>query len=99
MPQDANHLAWLDMEMTGLDPDRDRIIEVAIVVTDSRLATVAEAPVLAIRQPDAVLDAMDDWNKSTHRKSGLVDRVRVSTLTEAAAEEQILAFLADYIPA
>jgi oligoribonuclease len=99
MPQDANHLAWLDMEMTGLDPDRDRIIEVAIVVTDSQLATVAEAPVLAIHQPDAVLDAMDDWNKSTHRKSGLVDRVRLSTLSDAAAEEQMLAFLASYIPA
>jgi oligoribonuclease len=99
MPQDANHLAWLDMEMTGLDPDRDRIIEIAIVVTDSQLATVAEAPVLAIHQPDAVLDAMDDWNKSTHRKSGLVDRVRVSTLSDAAAEEQMLAFLAGYIPA
>jgi oligoribonuclease len=99
MPQDANHLAWLDMEMTGLDPDRDRIIEIAIVVTDSQLATVAEAPVLAIHQPDAVLDAMDDWNKSTHRKSGLVDRVRLSTLSDAAAEEQMLAFLAGYIPA
>jgi oligoribonuclease len=99
MPQDANHLAWLDMEMTGLDPDRDRIIEIAIVVTDSQLATVAEAPVLAIHQPDAVLDGMDDWNKSTHRKSGLVDRVRASTLSVAAAEEQMLAFLAGYIPA
>ena len=99
MPQDANHLAWLDMEMTGLDPDRDRIIEIAIVVTDSQLATVAEAPVLAIHQSDAVLDAMDDWNKSTHRKSGLVDRVRSSTVSEAAAEEQMLAFLAGYLPA
>jgi len=99
MPQDANHLAWLDMEMTGLDPDRDRIIEIAIVVTDSQLATVAEGPVLAVHQPDAVLDAMDDWNKSTHRKSGLVDRVRASTLSEAAAEEQMLQFLAGYLPA
>ncbi|HTO48031.1 MAG TPA: oligoribonuclease [Burkholderiales bacterium] len=99
MPQDANHLAWLDMEMTGLDPERDRIIEIAIVVTDSRLATVAEGPVLAVHQPDAVLDAMDDWNKSTHRKSGLVDRVRASTLSEAAAEDQMLAFLAGYLPA
>ena len=99
MPQDANHLAWLDMEMTGLDPDRDRIIEIAIVVTDSQLATVAEAPVLAIHQSDKVLDAMDDWNKSTHRKSGLVDRVRLSTLSDATAEEQMLAFLAGYIPA
>jgi len=99
MPQDANHLAWLDMEMTGLDPDRDRIIEIAIVVTDSQLATVAEGPVLALHQPDAVLDAMDDWNKSTHRKSGLIDRVRASTLSEAAAEDQMLAFLAGYLPA
>jgi oligoribonuclease len=99
MPQDANHLAWLDMEMTGLDPDRDRIIEIAIVVTDSRLATVAEAPVLVIHQPDAVLGAMDDWNTATHRKSGLTDRVRAATLSEAAAEEQMLAFLAAHVPA
>ena len=99
MPQDANHLAWLDMEMTGLDPDRDRIIEIAIVVTDSQLATVAEGPVLAVHQPDAVLDAMDDWNRSTHRKSGLIERVRASTLSEAAAEDQMLAFLAGYLPA
>jgi oligoribonuclease len=99
MPQDANHLAWLDMEMTGLDPERDRIIEIAIVVTDSRLATVAEAPVLVVHQPDAVLDAMDEWNKSTHRKSGLIDRVRASSLSEAAAEEQMLAFLAAHLPA
>ena len=83
MPQDANHLVWIDMEMTGLDPDRDRIIEIAIVVTDSQLATVAEAPVLVVHQPDAVLDAMDEWNKSTHRKSGLVDRVRASRADEA----------------
>jgi len=99
MPQDANHLAWLDMEMTGLDPDRDRIIELAIVITDSQLATVAEGPVLVVHQADAVLDAMDDWNKSTHRKSGLVDRVRASALTEAAAEAQMLAFLAEHVPA
>jgi oligoribonuclease len=99
MPQDANHLAWLDMEMTGLDPDRDRIIEIAIVVTDAGLATVAEAPVLAIHQPDDVLDAMDDWNKSTHRKSGLIDRVRSSTLSAVAAEDQMLAFLAVHVPA
>jgi oligoribonuclease len=99
MPQDANHLAWLDMEMTGLDPDRDRIIEVAVVITDSQLATVAEGPVLVVHQADAVLEAMDDWNKSTHRKSGLVDRVRASALTEAAAEAQMLAFLAEHVPA
>ncbi len=99
MPLDANHLAWLDMEMTGLDPDRDRIIELAIVVTDSQLATVAEGPVLVVRQTDAVLDAMDDWNKSTHRKTGLIDRVRASALTEAEAEAQMLAFLAAHLPA
>ncbi len=99
MPQDATHLAWLDMEMTGLEPDRDRIIEIAIVITDSQLATVAEGPVLAVHQSDAVLEAMDDWNKSTHRKTGLVDRVRASTLTEAAAEAQMLAFLAGHVPA
>ena len=66
MPQDQNNLIWLDMEMTGLNPDRDRIIEVAIVVTDSQLNTVAESPVLVVHQADSVLDAMDDWNKTTH---------------------------------
>src|SRR2546423_2481814 len=98
MAQDQNNLLWLDMEMTGLDPDKDRIIEIAIVVTDSQLNTVSEAPVLVVRQPDAVLDAMDDWNKSTHARSGLVDRVKASVLTEAAAEEQLLPFLAQPVP-
>jgi oligoribonuclease len=99
MPQDANHLAWLDMEMTGLDPDRDRILEVAVVVTDSRLATVAEGPVLVVHQADRVLDAMDDWNRATHGRSGLVDRVRASGLSEADVEERLLAFLAGHVPA
>ncbi len=99
MPQDANHLAWLDMEMTGLDPDRDRILEVAVVVTDSRLATVAEGPVLVVHQAERILDAMDEWNKTTHGRSGLIDRVRASGLSEAAAEERLLAFLADHVPA
>ncbi len=98
MAQDQNNLLWLDMEMTGLDPDRDRIIEIAIVVTDSQLNTVSEAPVLVVRQPDAVLDAMDDWNKSTHARSGLIDKVKASVLTEAAVEEQMLAFLAQHVP-
>jgi oligoribonuclease len=98
MPQDANHLAWIDMEMTGLDPDRDRIIEIAIVITDSQLAIVTEAPVLVVQQPDAVLEAMDEWNKSTHRKSGLVDRVRASRLNEAEAEAGMLTFLAEHVP-
>ena len=98
MAQDQNNLLWLDMEMTGLDPDRDRIIEIAIVVTDSQLNTVSEAPVLVVRQPDAVLDGMDDWNKSTHARTGLTDKVKASVLTEAAAEEQLLAFLAQHVP-
>ena len=83
---DESRLVWLDMEMTGLHPDIDRIIEVAMVVTDSELNLLAEGPVLAIHQPDAVLNAMDKWNQSTHGKSGLIDRVRASTLTEAAAQ-------------
>jgi oligoribonuclease len=98
MAQDANHLIWIDMEMTGLDPDRDRIIEMAIVITNSSLEAVAEAPVLVVHQADAVLDAMDSWNKSTHSKSGLVDRIKASTLTEAQAEERMLAFVAQYVP-
>jgi len=99
MPQDANHLVWLDMEMTGLDPDRDRILEVAVVVTDARLGAVAEGPVLVVHQADGVLDAMDDWNRTTHGRSGLVDRVRASGLSEADAEERLLAFLAGHVPA
>lgn len=98
MPQDQNNLVWLDMEMTGLDPDRDKIIEVAFVVTDSQLNTVAEAPVLVVHQPDSVLDAMDDWNKSTHARSGLIAKVKASTLTEADAEQKFLDFLAEYLP-
>jgi oligoribonuclease len=99
MAADQNNLAWLDLEMTGLDPDGDRIIEIAIVVTDAQLQTVAEGPVLAIHQPDPVLDAMDAWNKSTHGRSGLVDRVRASRLAEADAEALMLAFLAEHVPA
>jgi oligoribonuclease len=99
MPQDQNNLVWMDMEMTGLDPDGDRIIEVAIVVTDSQLNAISQAPVLVVHQSDALLGAMDDWNKSTHARSGLIDKVKASTLTEAVAEEQLLAFLAQYVPA
>ena len=98
MPQDQNNLAWLDMEMTGLDPERDRIIEVAIVITNAQLDAVADAPVLVVHQPESVLAAMDDWNKSTHGKSGLLDRVRASRLAEADVEERMLAFLAEYVP-
>jgi oligoribonuclease len=98
MAQDQNNLIWLDMEMTGLNPDTDRIIELAVVVTDSQLNIVAESPVLVVHQPDSVLDAMDDWNKSTHGRTGLIERVRASTLDEAAAEAQMLAFLQQYVP-
>lgn len=96
---DENHLVWLDMEMTGLDPEIDRIIEVAVVVTNSQLEILAEGPVLAIHQTDEVLAAMDKWNTSTHGKSGLTERVRQSRLTEAEAESQLLTFLSAYIPA
>ena len=99
MPQDQNNLAWIDMEMTGLDPDRDRIIELAVVITDSQLVTVAESPVLVVHQSDAVLNAMDDWNKATHGRTGLVDRVKASTLAEADAEAAMLSFLREHVPA
>ncbi len=92
-------LVWLDMEMTGLDPEKERIIEVAVVVTEPDLTIVAEGPVLVIHQPDSLLDAMDSWNRSTHGKSGLTDKVKASTLTEAQAEAQLIAFLAQHVPA
>ncbi len=98
MAQNENHLVWLDMEMTGLDPERDRIIEMAMIVTDGNLETVAESPVWVVHQPDVVLDAMDDWNKKTHGKSGLIDRVRNSVLDEAAVEAAALAFMQEYVP-
>lgn len=96
---DASYLIWIDLEMTGLDPQRDRIIEVATIVTDSQLNTLAEGPVIAVHQSDAVLNGMDDWNTRQHGGSGLVDRVRASSLDEAAAEEATLAFLAQWVPA
>lgn len=98
MAQDANSLVWLDMEMTGLEPDRDRIIEIAMIVTDVDLNVIAESPVIAVHQSDAVLDAMDDWNKNTHGKSGLIDRVRASTIGEAAAEAIYLEWMQQYVP-
>src|SRR3954466_10546012 len=93
MARDTTPLVWVDMEMSGLVPDRDRILEVALVVTDAELNTIAEAPVYVLHQADEVLDAMDNWNKSTHGKSGLVDKVRASTFTEAGVERRILEFL------
>ena len=99
MSGSAANLIWIDMEMTGLQPDSDRIIEMALLVTDPQLAIVAESPVWVLHQPDAVLDAMDSWNKGTHAKTGLIDRVRASTLIEAQAEAQALEFLAAHVPA
>ncbi len=98
MAQDQNNLLWIDMEMTGLQPESDRIIEIAIVVTDSALNTVAEAPVLVVHQADSVLDGMDAWNKGTHGKSGLIEKVKASRLAEAEAELQMVAFLNEYVP-
>jgi oligoribonuclease len=90
---DKTPLVWIDMEMSGLVPERDRILEVAMVVTDAELNTIAEAPVYVVHQPDEVLDAMDSWNKSTHGKSGLIDKVRESRLTEAEVETRVIEFL------
>ena len=97
MAQDANHLVWLDMEMTGLDPECERIIELAIIVTDSNLNTVAESPVWVVHQSDAQLDAMDEWNKTTHGRSGLIERVKASVLNERAVEAAALAFVQEYV--
>ncbi|MFZ3002690.1 MAG: oligoribonuclease [Undibacterium umbellatum] len=96
-PNELN-LIWLDMEMTGLDPDTDRIIEVAVVVTDSQLNVLAEGPVFAIHQSDETLDKMDNWNKGTHGRSGLIDKVKASTVTEADAEAALIAFLKPFVP-
>lgn len=90
------NLIWVDLEMTGLDPETDRIIEVAVVVTDANLNMLAEGPVYAIHQPDAILNGMDAWNKGTHGRSGLIDRVKASNITEAMAEDALIDFLIDY---
>jgi oligoribonuclease len=98
MAQDRNHLIWIDMEMSGLAPLEDRILEVAVVITDNELNFVAEAPVLVLHQSEEVLERMDAWNKSTHTRSGLIEKVRRSTLTESSAESQMLNFLSQYVP-
>jgi len=92
------NLVWIDLEMTGLDPMRDRIIEIAVVVTDAHLGQRTAGPVFAIHQSDAVLDGMDSWNKGTHGKSGLIDRVRASTIDEAQAQAKVIQFLQYYVP-
>lgn len=96
--QNAKNLAWLDMEMTGLNPDTDRIIEVAMIITDSDLNILAQSEVLVIHQPDSIIDHMDKWNTTTHTRTGLVDKVKASTLTEAEAEKKLLAFISEWIP-
>ncbi|WP_050461220.1 oligoribonuclease [Herbaspirillum autotrophicum] len=95
-PNEFN-LVWVDMEMTGLDPDTDRIIEVAVVVTDSELNILAEGPVFAIHQADEIMDGMDAWNKGTHGRSGLIERVKTSTTSESDAELALIEFLKPYV--
>jgi oligoribonuclease len=99
MGADANNLIWIDMEMTGLQPDSDRVIEIAMLVTDPQLNVLGTGPVLVVHQPDEVLNAMDAWNRSTHAKSGLIERVRASRLSEADAERQALEFVSAHVPA
>jgi oligoribonuclease len=93
-----NNLVWIDLEMTGLSPFTDRIIEIAVVVTDPQLACRVEGPVFAIHQSDAVLAAMDAWNQGTHGRSGLIDRVKASTVSEAEAEARVIDWLQQYVP-
>jgi len=99
MVQNPNNLIWIDLEMTGLDTQNDLIIEIATIVTDKDLNKLAEGPVLAIHQKDNVLEAMDEWNTRQHGQSGLVERVRNSTTTEAEAEQQTIAFLQQFVAA
>lgn len=98
MAQDPTNLVWLDLEMTGLDTDRDRILEIATVITDSRLEVLAQGPVLAIHQNDQVLSAMDDWNKQQHGASGLVEKVRASRVDESEAQRLTVEFVQRYVP-
>ncbi|MBT8122439.1 MAG: oligoribonuclease [Gammaproteobacteria bacterium] len=99
MTQSAGNLIWIDLEMTGLDTTTDLIIEIATIITDSQLNILAEGPVLAIHQSDAVMNGMDEWNTRQHGGSGLTERVRTSTIIEATAEQQTIDFLSEYVPA
>ncbi|TRW94255.1 oligoribonuclease [Candidatus Methylobacter oryzae] len=98
MAQDPSHLIWIDLEMTGLDPDNDLIIEIATIVTDKNLNILAQGPVLAVHQSDAALTAMDDWNQHHHGQSGLIERVKTSTIDDAEAERQTLEFIKRWVP-
>lgn len=98
MTQDSNALVWIDLEMTGLSPERDRIIEIATIITDSNLEILAEGPVLAINQSEAFLSAMDEWNTRTHHATGLVERVIASSYDERRAELETLRFIQNYVP-
>ncbi len=98
MSKDSSALVWMDLEMTGLDPETNRIIEIATIITDSDLHVVAEGPVIAIHQAQALLDGMDDWNKRTHGETGLIERVKSSPYTEMQAEAETLAFVQEFIP-
>lgn len=99
MPRNESNLVWLDLEMTGLDPFRDQIIEIATIVTDSDLDILAEGPAIAINQPEYLLERMDDWNKEHHGASGLLGRVRSSAYDEQGAERETIEFLMDHVPA
>lgn len=94
-----DNLIWLDMEMSGLSPDTDRIIELAAVITDAELNVLGESPVIVVHQSDAVLDGMDAWNKGTHGRSGLIEKVKASTTDEMEATQQMLEFFKQYVPA
>ncbi len=99
MAQDSTNLIWIDLEMTGLDPDTDLIIEIATIVTDKNLNIIAEGPVLAVHQSDEAIAAMDDWNQKHHGQSGLIDRIKASTIDDAEAERQTIEFLEKWVPA
>ncbi|MEY4209890.1 MAG: hypothetical protein RLZ92_269 [Pseudomonadota bacterium] len=99
MAQNAENLIWIDLEMTGLIPDTDLIIEIATVITDKNLNILAQGPVLAVHQSDAALAAMDEWNQTHHGQSGLIDRVKASTISDAEAERQTIEFLQKWVPA
>ena len=98
LPKSDQNLVWIDCEMTGLDPEKERLLEIAVIVTDAHLTVRIEGPVLVIHQSDELLGKMDAWNKGTHGKSGLIDKVKASIMTELQAQDEILAFLRKYVP-